>query len=468
MQSIVLLASVLWAAGCAQRPTSVLLLPPSSRPAPPSELEAQIEQAEALARGGSLAEATRLLDEIQVQLFFRLAGSPDVEELRIRALLVDAGLDVADDLAVPEPPPAPPSPAVFWWSAEDLARPEVKAWRKRFLASDAYALRQWTRRAAPYYRDMVRTLERLDLPPELWVLPLLESGLNPRARSRSGAVGLWQFVSRTGRHYDLLITSDRDERRDWEAATQAAARYLTDLRRQLGDGLLALAGFNCGPYCVRRAMKEAGAAQFWTLDLPRETEDYVPKALALIDLLGAGDREPYRVNATQGLQYEWVRVPHPVLVSDLAQVCGVNTKELRRLNPSWKRQITPLDGHPVLARVPPGSPAAVERALTNGSLAEARDPRVHKVRRGETLWSISRNYDVKLSDLLLANSMTGREVIHPGDTIRLPGTVHRVQSGETLWGISRRYRVSLSVLLETNGLTGEEVIRPGLLLRIPG
>jgi membrane-bound lytic murein transglycosylase D len=314
---------------------------------------------------------------------------------------------------------------------------------------------------------MVRVLEELDLPPELWVLTLLESGLNPRARSRSGAVGVWQFVARTGEHYDLLITSDRDERRDWEAATQAAARYLADLRRHLGDGLLALAGFNCGPYCVRRAMKEAGATEFWELDLPRETEQYVPKALALIDLLGAGGREPHRVEASKGFRYEWARVTHPVLISDLARVCGLGTEDLRRLNPSWKRQITPMDGHPVLARVPPGRVEAVREALADGTLAEARDPHVHKVQRGETLWSIARNYEVKLGDLLEANNLTGKELIHPGDLIRLPGTVHRVRSGETLWGISRRYRVSLQALLETNGLSGDELIRPGLLLRIP-
>jgi membrane-bound lytic murein transglycosylase D len=306
------------------------------------------------------------------------------------------------------------------------------------------------------------------LPPDLWVLTIMESGMNTHARSHANAVGPWQFMSRTGRHYGLIISSDRDQRRDWTTSTRAAARYLAELQATFGDGLLALAAFNCGPSCVRRAIGESESDRFWDLNLPRETREYVPKALALIDLVGAGDRLPFRVDPEEAMQYEEAAIDYPVLIQDLARVCRLNSKQLKRLNPAWLRQVTPMDGHPVRARVPLGTQERVQAALASRDLAEATDPRVHRVESGESFWVISRQYDVPLDELLEANAMTGRETLHPGDLIRLPGRVHLVTSGDTLWGISRQYRVSLDELLELNGMTGKETLRPGRLLRVPG
>jgi len=168
------------------------------------------------------------------------------------------------------------------------------------------------------------------------------------------------------------------------------------------------------------------------------------------------------------MQYGRAAIGYPVVIQDLSRVCRLNTKQLNRLNPAWLRQVTPMDGHPVLARVPLGTQDRVQAALASRDLAEATDPRVHRVESGESFWVISRQYDVSLDELLEANAMTGRETLHPGDLIRLPGRVHLVTSGDTLWGISRQYRVSLDELLELNGMTGKETLRPGRLLRVPG
>jgi peptidoglycan lytic transglycosylase D len=237
-------------------------------------------------------------------------------------------------------------------------------------------------------------------------------------------VGPWQFLAPTARHAGLLMSADRDQRRDWEDATRAACRYLNELRDEFGNGLLALAAFNCGPGRVHRALADGPKANFWSLDLPEETERYVPRALALADLIGTGDRDPFRVDPEAALNYETVTLPHPVGVEALARVCGTTSAELRRLNPSWLRGVTPEDGHPVRARVPAGKRKAVRAALADGTLAkvpELASARVHHVAAGETLWGIAHRYGTEVSELLRVNHLPNGAVIRPGQVLRIPG-----------------------------------------------
>jgi membrane-bound lytic murein transglycosylase D len=310
-----------------------------------------------------------------------------------------------------------------WWRAEDLERPEVLAWRRTLLADGGRGLRRWVERAGPYYLDILSVIERNGLPPELWVLTLVESGLRPQAVSRAAAVGPWQFMATTARYCGLLITTDRDERRDWVSATQAACRYLAELKAQFGDGLLALAAFNCGPSRVRAEIAENEDRGFWDLVVPRETREYVPRTLALIDLLGDGTRIPYSVDTTRTLTYDLLDLPYTVEVSHLARACGATAKELHALNPAWLLPITPADGKPVRARLPAGSSGPVADQFTRVSIPEIKvsPGRMYQVRRGDTLWGISRRFRLNLKTLLKVNGLSGKEIIHPGRAIRLPG-----------------------------------------------
>jgi membrane-bound lytic murein transglycosylase D len=279
------------------------------------------------------------------------------------------------------------------------------------------------RRASPYLEDLAASLEASGLPPEMWVLTVVESGFRHDARSRSNAVGPWQFVANTARYCGLLITLDRDERRDWDAATLAAGRYLIELKERFGDGLLALAAFNCGPSRVGREIADRDSVTFWDLDLPTETRRYVPRILALVELIGNGSDSQYSPDSGLTLFYDQLELPHPVRIGDLARVCGVEAGDLLRINPSWLRPVTPGDGHPVMARVPEGSGAAVQRALESGQLPEVKlsPDRTHRVERGDTLWDISRRYRISLDTLLMVNGMSGKEIIRPGKVLRLPG-----------------------------------------------
>ena len=325
-------------------------------------------------------------------------------------------------LEPPEEDPFRQSPSP-WWQSTDLARPEVVASKNDLLADDGRGLRTWLRRAEPLLPDMLRILEEAGLPPEIWVLAIVESGLRYDARSRSNAVGLWQFVPNTANHSGLLVTLDRDQRRDWEASTRAASRYLIELKSRFDDGLLALAAFNCGPSRVSREIAGRDEVTFWDLDLPPETRRHVPRVLALADLLGAGDKIDLDSAESDPPRYEVLTLPHPVRVVDLARECNMNTGDLKKLNPSWLRPVTPGDGHPVEARVPLGRKETVLAGFRAGRLPEIKltPGRVHEIRSGETLWGISRRYSVGLQTLLQLNDMSGKEIIRPGHVIRLPG-----------------------------------------------
>ncbi len=311
---------------------------------------------------------------------------------------------------------------------EEEARPEVLRWREHFLGEGARTVDRWLRQAAPYRADVLRVLGEEGLPKELWVLTLLESGLDPAARSPSNAVGPWQLVSPTARYLGLVISADRDQRRDWEIATRAACRYLGELKRDLGDGLLALAAFNCGPGRVQRLAAGREKALFWDLDLPAETRRYVPRAMALASILDDGEDAVRNLPAADPpLNYEVVTLTHPVRVADLARVCETPAESLRVLNPAWLRDTTPADGHEVRARVPEGAAVKVREGLEKGLLAEAkpqpaaRTGRVHRVKPGDTLWAIARRYNVSVKALQGANALRKSSLLRIGQKLRIPG-----------------------------------------------
>jgi membrane-bound lytic murein transglycosylase D len=425
-RALLVTASVL-VAGCAAAPP-----PPPAPPAPDprlADLRLELSAARLLLDSGRPLAASRAAGDLLVRL--GIQGAPaGGEGSALAASVVDfwarsevlARLSRAlpPEIAEGEAPAAEP-----WWSPADLARPEVEHWKTYFEGKGARGLSEWLRRAAPYRPDIVRVLREEGLPTELWVLALLESGLDVAARSGSNAVGPWQFVGPTARHLGLLITADRDQRRDWEAATRAACRYLSQLREDLGSGLLALAAFNCGPSRVLHRMAVAGTTDFWKLPLPPETRRYVPRALALAEILhGTDGGSPSPLPKDDPMAYDVVRLTYPVRIADLAKTCSVPPDSLRRLNPAWLRETTPFDGHAVWARVPRGTGQTVLAGLRGGTIPETRPPpppRIHRVRSGDTLWGIAHRYGVTVSALRKLNRIGPRGLIHPGQRLKIPG-----------------------------------------------
>lgn len=374
--------------------------------------------------GAAAAAATELLSRLKLEGF---GSSTEADSLVTATLALMAFSQVAAECAVAAPHDSAAPPAAPWWTRSDEEHADVARWREHFRGDGARSVDRWLRQAAPYRTDVLGVLREEGLPPELWVLTLIESGLNPVARSPSNAVGPWQLVSPTARYLGLVITDDRDQRRDWEIATRAACRYLGELKRDLGTGLLALAAFNCGPGCVGRAAAGRDSADFWTLDLPAETKRYVPRAVALASLVGDGEEAMRNLPAAEPpLDYEVVALPHPVRVADLAKVCEAPAESLRVLNPAWLRDVTPADGHEVNARVPQGSAARVRESLERGVLTQpqksavAASQRTHRVKAGDTLWGIAKRYGVTVAALRRANALGSSSLLRTGQRLKIP------------------------------------------------
>lgn len=368
--------------------------------------------------------ATELLSRLKLE---GLGSCAEGDSLQTAALALMVFSQVAAECAVAAPHDSTAPPPAPWWTQADEARPEVERWREYFEGDGARSVDDWLRQAAPYRTDVLKVLAEEGLPQELWVLTLLESGLDPGARSPSNAVGPWQLVSPTARYLGLVITADRDQRRDWEIATRAACRYLGELKRDLGSGLLALAAFNCGPGCVGRAVAGRDSADFWALEMPAGTKRYVPRAVALASLLGDGEEAMRNLPAAEPpLDYEVVTLPHAVRVADLAKVCETPAESLRMLNPAWLRDVTPADGHEVHARVPQGSADRVRESLERGILtrpqtaAATSSSRMHRVKAGDTLWGIAKRYGVSVAALRRANALGPSSHLRIGQRLKIP------------------------------------------------
>lgn len=336
----------------------------------------------------------------------------------------------------------------------------------------------WNRRAGRYRDMIVPILQEAGLPEDLFYLSMIESGFNPRAYSRARAAGLWQFMRTTGRMEGLHIDNWVDERRDPVKSTRAAAQHLTSLYKEFGDWRLAAAAYNSGRGRVRRAIEKAGSNDFWSLQLPRETRNYVPLLMAASVI----SKDPERFGfeqpvADKPITWDQVKLTELIDLKTAARLLGSkDIAHLRVLNPELRNVFTPhrpKEGY--LFNVPPGQGAGFLKAFNRMPKSERSGIYEYKVSRGDNLWTIAKAFGVTHSDLAGANGLANASLIRPGQVIVIPisggkvapagsGT-HIVRSGESLWTISRRYHVSLQDLRGWNGLTGD-TIRPGQKLKI--
>ncbi|MGB5835380.1 MAG: transglycosylase SLT domain-containing protein [Thiohalocapsa sp.] len=245
----------------------------------------------------------------------------------------------------------------------------------RSLKRNPAYLTDLARRARPYLHVIVGELERAGMPTELALLPEVESRYNPRAVSPKSASGMWQFMPYTGKEMGLEQNGWYDGRNDILASTRGAIAYLTQLRDEFdGDWALALASYNAGPGRVRSAQRVNKArgkpTDYWSLDLPTETELYVPKLLAIADLVREPGRFGMRMPAVENRPtLELVEARSQVDLAQAARHCGVPLRTLKDLNPGLKRAKTPRAGpHQIL--VPLGTGHKLRRALAkSGKLA---------------------------------------------------------------------------------------------------
>ena len=290
-------------------------------------------------------------------------------------------------------------------------------------------LDRWLARSDTYFGMIEKVLAEERVPDELKYLALVESGLNPRAKS-SQAVGMWQFMAGTAGDYGLQVNSWVDERMDPEKSTRAAARYLKNLHASFQDWHLALAAYNCGPTRVQQAIaahraKSREPVSFWTIYpyLPRETRNYVPTYIAASSV--ASNPQSYGISRVQSgpvYAYDTVTLRGAHMLSDVARLAGTDVATIRALNPELRRSSTPPLSRGYSIRIPYGSHERFTAAYRSNPEESSRRSAVHHVvREGETLSGIAVRFGSTVRDVLSANGLrsssiyTGQRLVIPVD-----------------------------------------------------
>ncbi|XVE21483.1 LysM peptidoglycan-binding domain-containing protein [Moraxella sp. ZY21109] len=234
-------------------------------------------------------------------------------------------------------------PLGYGMGLDNLQHPRISAQRNWFISRQPY-LDRLSARASRYLFYTVREAERRGLPTELALLPVIESSYDPAATSSAAAAGLWQFIPSTGRSYGLTQNSTYDGRRDVVASTQAAYDFLSALYNQFGSWELALAAYNAGPGTIAKAIKrneEAGLpTDYWSLRLPKETMDYVPRFIAVAQIVK--NQAAYGVDIpaiANRPHFREIILSEPMDLNYVSQVTGLNRAELYALNPGYRGDI---------------------------------------------------------------------------------------------------------------------------------
>lgn len=392
----------------------------------------------------------------------------------------------------------------------------VKGWMEYFLGRGRKYYARYLERSTHWVPMMHAQIDARGMPRDLIYLSMIESGFSPGAYSYASAVGLWQFMSGTGRQYGLRIDWWADERRDPEKATKAALDYLAYLNRMFeGDWYLSWASYNGGEGRVMNATKRLGTKDFWKIvaadTLHPETENYVPKLIAAA-IIG---KHPERYGFV-GIKYQsaWtfdkVEVPGSTGIDVLARCAGISVDDFVEYNPAVRRWALPPDPEVQTIRIPAGKAVAFKDAFAKVPPAERVSFQRHVVRRGESLSTIAKKYGVTVEELVRINRLssssrvsTGMELVvpvRPGATAEAPEvkppstsggssstnggststpkpaattpttttrvTTYTVARGDTLAAIAARYGTTVANLKAWNDISNENAIYAGQKLTV--
>ena len=345
-------------------------------------------------------------------------------------------------------------------------------------------IRKSSQRADPLLYHIVEAVTARDLPAELSLVPLLETGYRIHARSPYGALGPWQFMPATGRQYGLSRTAYTDQRRNLVLSTEAGLSYLTDLYRQFDqDWLLAIAAYNAGPGTVKKALG-GERKTFWEIvdKLPTETQTYVPKLLAAAKIIGEPQAYGVALHAIPNEPYfETINVKGPVDFAVLKDLDDWDEKTFKRLN-GGLRSLFYGNQQNVAIRVPYGHGEKISAHLLAAGPPAVQESFKYLVKSGDTLGELAIRFNVTLDELKRHNGIrrnnirAGKEILipHNANTLTIAknekdASAHRhiIKPGDTFWTLGRRFGISARALAAHNGHAINKTLFPGQLLTMP-
>lgn len=393
-------------------------------------------------------------------------------------------------------------------------------------------------RSMVYFPIFEETFRRHNMPTDLKYLAIVESTLNPRAVSPVGATGLWQFMKPTGKQYGLRIDSQVDERRDPHAATDAAARYLSDLYNRYGDWNMAIAAYNCGPGRVNDAVKASGKTDYWEAAafMPKETRNYVPAFIGVAYAMNYYHlHNIYPEHPEYDLQIiDKIRVFDKISFSRISQITGITEEAISFMNPAFNQNYVPSNREGYIVSLPltvmaefraavpntapvvfgspalltyeeqvTAAPAVITKASAPVTYQYEQTEKIYKVKKGDNLGKIANQNNCSVSDLKEWNNIKGsllqigqqlvikeKNIVdgysskgldddnQPTTTSKSLGSpavetktqnvrLHKVERGESLWSIANKNNLKLQDILDANNMKANQKIEPGMQLVLP-
>ena len=322
----------------------------------------------------------------------------------------------------------------------------IKAFILRYVKRSPKQVARMMRMSEYYFPIFEEALNRHGLPYELRYVPIIESALNPQARSHAGAAGLWQFMPATGKLFGLEVNSLVDERMDPMKSTEAACRFLNSMYAIYHDWNLVIAAYNCGSGNVNKAIRRAGGKRdFWSIYpyLPRETRNYVPIFIAANYAMNYGqDHGICKAPAEKTMLTDTILTTRRLHLKQVSENLGIEIEELRRLNPQYSRDILP--GGKAYTLCLPSEKVGLYIDQEDSILAYKADSLINN-RRTEI-------------DMAKVTSVNG--------SYRANGvTYYTIKRGDTLGGIAKRFHCTVKQLKQWNGLKSDN-IREGRKLKI--
>lgn len=415
----------------------------------------------------------------------------------------DSGL-APEEAETPSIEPTPPPPN-FWEQVQagfmldhTLENRRIKVQRDWYARHPRYIDRVLTR-GHPYLFHIYQEVKNRSMPMELVLLPIVESAFDPFAYSHGRASGIWQFIPGTGKMFGLKQTWWYDGRRDIVAATNAALDYLEALNKQFdGNWLHALAAYNSGAGNVRKAIrynkKRGRPTDFWSLKLPRETQAYVPKLIALAHIFD--DPEKYKITLNDipyEQQFVKVDVGSQIDLSQAAKLAGITIEELYRYNPGFNRWATDPEG-PHYLLIPIKNADAFKAGIATLPPEKRLKWTRYTIRRGDSLITIAKRHRTTVKVLKDVNNIRGNRIV-AGKTLLIPTAskdmtdyalsleqrlkqkknaprsgrhkvVYTVKQGDSFWTISRQFKVGMRSLAKWNGMAPTDTLRVGQKLAV--